>query len=71
MNVINDYKCPNGHIEEYYLSSTAKVTTCHCGAEATKVVATPKILLNGSDSGFPGAHDRWLREHERHGNPAP
>lgn len=69
MRVINDYKCSNGHVREHYLDAEVETTLCSCGAAAYKVMAAPKALLNGTDSGFPGANMRWVREHERRGNP--
>jgi hypothetical protein len=38
------------------------------GANATKMVSAPSFHLNGSDGSFPGAHMKWVREHEKAGN---
>jgi len=38
-----------------------------CGSETHYRVSAPRTMLDGTDPGFPGAFDKWARQHERAG----
>ena len=62
-----DFKCDNGHIFEDFVSGNVTTSRCGCGANATKVVSATQTILNGASGDFPGAHMKWVREHEKAG----
>ena len=62
-----DFKCDNGHIFEDFVSKGATTSRCGCGANATKMVSATQTILNGASGDFPGAHMKWVREHEKAG----
>lgn len=62
-----DFKCSNGHIFEDFVDASVSVSRCGCGANATKMVSAPAFVLNGASGDFPGAHMKWVREHEKAG----
>lgn len=67
MKVLNDFKCPQGHISEQLVENTSSVTTCtQCDQDAYKIVATPRISLEGISGTFPGAADSWVKRRESH-----
>lgn len=62
-----DFRCPEGHVAEAFVSAEIKHIRCICGQEATRIISPINFQLNGADSGWPTAHDKWVREHERAG----
>lgn len=68
MRVIDDFACPNGHVFEALENRDVTQVRCkECDSKAQRKRAVPKFHLNGADAGFPTAHDRWARDHERGG----
>lgn len=59
-----EFKCTNGHYFEEFVESDIRTSRCGCGADAKRIISAPSFHLDGTDSGFPGAHDRWARDHE-------
>ena len=66
MRVLDDFYCEScGTKEEHLVENGVKEVVCHaCSHVATKVRAVPKFHLDGTDPGFPDAHDRWAKDHE-------
>lgn len=64
---IFDFRCPDGHVFEKIVGGETKVCRCDCGLEATKQLSAPSFHLEGATGGFPTAHQRWVREHEKAG----
>ena len=64
---VYDFRCTNGHLFEDFVDESVTVSRCGCGANATRVVSATKCVLNGASGDFPGAHFKWLREHEKAG----
>lgn len=64
---VYDFRCDNDHIFEAFVDSSVTTSRCGCGADATKVPSATKCVLDGSSGDFPGAHMRWVREHEKAG----
>jgi hypothetical protein len=68
MYKIFDFRCPNGHVHEEFVKAEVTESRCKtCGAVSTRMVSAPSFHLNGSDGTFPGAHMKWVREHEKAG----
>ena len=67
MRVLNDFKCPEGHINEHFVDNSDTTATCYaCGATATKVRTVPNFQLPGNDpAGFPTAADKWVKNREQ------
>jgi putative FmdB family regulatory protein len=60
-----DFKCTEcGHIEEQWVESDEKLTTCYeCGHTAVRIISPISTKFNGV--GWPDADDKWARDHER------
>ena len=68
MYKVFDFRCPNGHVHEEFVKAEVTESRCKtCGAVSTRIVSAPSFHLNGSDGTFPGAHMKWVREHEKAG----
>ena len=68
MYKVFDFRCPNGHVHEEFVKAEVTESRCKtCGAVSTRMVSAPSFDLNGSDGSFPGAHMKWVREHEKAG----
>lgn len=64
---IFDFMCSNGHVFEDFVESSVTTSRCGCGANATKIPSATKCQLDGASGDFPGAHMKWVREHEKAG----
>lgn len=64
---VRDFRCTNGHLFEEFVDDSVTVSRCGCGANATKVPSATKCILDGSSGDFPGAHMKWVKEHENAG----
>lgn len=64
---VRDFRCTNGHLFEEFVDDSITVSRCGCGANATKVPSATKCILDGSSGDFPGAHMKWVKEHENAG----
>ena len=73
MMILYDFKCGDcSHIEEHLVRYGLREDECKaCGGLAHRVIGTPSIHLDGTDSGFPTAHDRWAKAHEKAGKSRP
>ena len=65
MRIFRDFKCPNGHVTEHFLSNDIEVTRCDCGEEAKKVISPVKSVLDPISGGFAGATMKWAKDRER------
>lgn len=64
--MIFDFKCPSGHVNEKNVSSDIRNVPCpSCGVDAVRIISGTSVKLPGWDPGFPGAYDKWAREHEK------
>lgn len=64
--MIFDFKCPSGHINEKNVSSDIRNMPCPtCGADAVRIISGTSVKLPGWDPGYPGAYDKWARDHEK------
>lgn len=63
---IFDFKCENNHITEKLIQPDIKEIECPvCGLTALKVISPIAFHLDGCDPGFPGAYDRWAKDHKQ------
>lgn len=67
MRKLWDFACPEGHVTEHFVDNEVKQARCACGAESQRIISPIKFNLDGSDPSFPGAHAKWIKEHERAG----
>ena len=54
-----DFRCPLGHKTEALVTSDTKHISCRCGATAERLIAAPRIRLEGFSGDFPTAADAW------------
>ena len=67
MKILNDYQCAKGHTEEYFVDREQLTVPCrHCGNEASRLIATPRISLDGTSGDFPTASDAWVNRRNSH-----
>lgn len=60
-----DFQCAKQHITEHLVDSEVTVVECpHCRNDASRLISTPRIKLEGITGAFPTAADQWARKHE-------
>ena len=62
---VYDFRCVNNHTFEEFVESGTTTSRCGCGANATRIASATSCVLDGSSGDFPGAHMKWVREHEK------
>ena len=62
---IRDFKCPNGHVKEYFVSDDIELIRCECGEDAKKVISPIRSVLDPISGDFAGATMKWARDRER------
>ena len=63
--LLRDFHCDNcGADHERFIDSGISTVTCDCGGTASRVVGMPRVALDGTDPGFPGAYEKWARIRE-------
>jgi len=67
--VIYEYECSACHLRVEHLLKVAdrdKPPACdQCGGALVRRITPPEIVLDGTDTGFPGAADKWERDRYR------
>lgn len=60
-----DFKCNVcSHIEEQWVNTEQQCATClECGNTAKRIISP--IFTKFDAFGFPGADDKWAKDHER------
>lgn len=59
-----DFLCPEGHLQERFISVETETVSCHvCGNQASRQLSTPQVKLEGVTGNFPGAAMKWERKH--------
>jgi hypothetical protein len=62
---IFEFRCVKDHISEKFVDDEVKTITCpHCSNDASRIISSPRIKLEGITGAFPSAHDAWARKHE-------
>jgi DNA-directed RNA polymerase subunit RPC12/RpoP len=65
MRLLRDFKCPECDTTfERFIDSETSVVSCSCGHLAQRIIGMPRVTLDGTDPGFPGAYDHWARIRE-------
>ena len=65
MRRIFEFKCVKGHVSEKFVDDVVTVVECpHCRNDASRIISSPRIRLEGITGAFPTAADAWARKHE-------
>lgn len=65
MKRIFEFRCVKDHVSEKFLDSEVRSIECpHCRNEASRIISSPRIKLEGITGAFPTAADAWARKHE-------
>ena len=65
MRMLRDFHCNGcGKDIEKYIETDVLQIDCECGSTAYRMIGMPSIALDGTDSSFPGAYDKWARIRE-------
>jgi len=65
MKRIFEFKCAKGHLTEKFVDDEVRSIECpHCRNEASRIISSPRISLEGITGAFPSACDAWARKHE-------
>jgi hypothetical protein len=63
-NRIFEFCCVKGHVTDHYVDSEVTSVECpHCHNEASRIISSPRIKLEGITGAFPTAYDAWERKH--------
>lgn len=66
MRTLRDFTCDHCHSSvERYVDSTVVTVPCECGFIANRVIGMPRVSLDGTDPGFPGAYEKWANVREQ------
>ena len=65
MKRIFEFKCVKSHLTEKLVDDEVRSIECpHCRNEASRIISSPRISLEGITGAFPSACDAWARKHE-------
>ena len=65
MKLLRDFCCEKcGTVQERFIDGETVAVDCACGAIANRVIGMPRVALDGTDPGFPGAYEKWARIRE-------
>ena len=65
MKRIFEFRCAKGHLTEKFVDDETRSIECpHCRNEASRIISSPRISLEGITGAFPSAFDAWARKHE-------
>lgn len=69
MLILFDFECEIcDHVFEALVDREVKETDCpECGRNAVRKISPVRSKLDGTDPGFPGAYDKWARDHIKRG----
>jgi len=63
-----DFRCQAcGEVEEHFVDRHLRELEHACGGTMTRLISPVRSKLDGLDPGFPDAHDKWARDHEKAG----
>jgi hypothetical protein len=66
MKRIFEFRCVKDHITEKLVDDEVRSVSCpHCSNEASRIISSPRIRLEGITGAFPSAYDAWARKHEQ------
>jgi hypothetical protein len=62
MKRMYEFMCADGHVTEHLIDDSLRTAPCkECGANAIRILSTPRISLEGITGAFPGASDKWVK----------
>lgn len=61
-----DFRCSEGHTTEHFVDDEVRFLTCICGRMADRLIAAPRVKLDGLSGDFPTAADKWANDRESH-----
>ncbi len=65
MRTLRDFVCDDcGKEQERFIDTDITTLPCDCGGNANRIIGMPRVALDGTDPGFPGAYDKWARTWE-------
>jgi len=65
MRQLRDFLCEHCGLEtERYIDSETTQVVCECGHTAIRLIGMPRVALDGTDPGFPGAYSKWATVRE-------
>ena len=65
MKRIFEFRCAKEHTTEKLVDDEVRSIECpHCRNEASRIISSPRISLEGITGAFPSAFDSWARKHE-------
>jgi hypothetical protein len=65
MKRIFEFRCAKDHLTEKLVDDAVHSIECpHCRNEASRIISSPRISLEGITGAFPSACDAWARKHE-------
>jgi hypothetical protein len=63
---IFEFRCAKAHLSEKLVDDETRSIDCpHCHNEASRIISSPRIRLEGITGAFPSAYDAWARKHEQ------
>ena len=61
-----EFQCVKGHITEKFVDTEVTVVECpHCRNDASRIISSPRVSLEGLTGAFPGAAMKWAKMHEQ------
>ena len=65
MKRIFEFRCVKDHLTEKLVDDGVRSIECpHRRNEASRIISSPRISLEGITGAFPSACDAWARKHE-------
>ena len=65
MRMLRDFRCRScDETFERYIDNNIEQVTCECGGLADRIIGMPRVSLDGTDPGFPGAYEKWAKTRE-------
>jgi len=65
MKRIFEFRCVKDHLTEKLVDDEVRSIECpYCRNEASRIISSPRISLEGITGAFPSAHEAWARKHE-------
>ena len=66
MKRIFEFVCVKGHVTEKLVDDEGRSIECpNCRNEASRIISSPRIRLEGITGAFPSASEAWARKHEQ------
>ncbi len=65
--LLRDFRCHEcSRLTERFIDTQENQIRCpHCGCVATRIIGMPRVDLDGTDPGFPGAYEKWANIREK------